>query len=83
MASTPASQPPGGNVERAPRQPHRRTMLSTAMMAVGMLCLGFAAVPLYRMPCQATGLNGTTQRASGGVQELPYGHKISAASTRM
>ncbi|MGC6547635.1 cytochrome c oxidase assembly protein, partial [Escherichia coli] len=24
--------------------------------------LGFAAVPLYRMFCEATGLNGTTQR---------------------
>lgn len=78
MASTPASQPPGGNASNAPlASRNRRTMLSMAMMAVGMLCLGFAAVPLYRMFCQATGLNGTTQRASGaGVQELA-GHKIS------
>jgi hypothetical protein len=27
-----------------------------------MTGLGFASVPLYRMFCQATGLNGTTQR---------------------
>ncbi|MET0238431.1 MAG: cytochrome c oxidase assembly protein [Sphingobium sp.] len=40
----------------------------TALMAVGialsMLILGFASVPLYRMFCQATGFGGTTQRAS-------------------
>jgi cytochrome c oxidase assembly protein subunit 11 len=29
-----------------------------------MLGLGYAAVPLYRIFCQATGFNGTTQRAT-------------------
>lgn len=33
-------------------------------MAAGMLGLGFASVPLYRMFCQVTGFNGTTQRVS-------------------
>lgn len=41
--------------------------LRTALLAVlGICCmtgLGFASVPLYRMFCQVTGLNGTTQRA--------------------
>ncbi|HVR91367.1 MAG TPA: cytochrome c oxidase assembly protein [Novosphingobium sp.] len=32
--------------------------------ALAMLGMGYAAVPLYRMFCQATGLGGTTQRAS-------------------
>ena len=32
--------------------------------ALAMLGLGFAAVPLYRMFCQATGFGGTTQRAT-------------------
>lgn len=32
--------------------------------ALAMLGMGFAAVPLYRMFCQVTGLGGTTQRAS-------------------
>jgi cytochrome c oxidase assembly protein subunit 11 len=39
--------------------------------------LGFAAVPLYRMFCEATGLNGTTQRglrAPGAV-----GQKVTVA----
>lgn len=41
--------------------------LRTAMFAaLGVCCmtgLGYASVPLYRLFCQATGLNGTTQRA--------------------
>lgn len=40
----------------------------TAMLAVagvvGMTGLGFASVPLYRVFCQVTGLNGTTQVAA-------------------
>ncbi|MFA5988868.1 MAG: cytochrome c oxidase assembly protein [Sphingomonas sp.] len=40
--------------------------LPTAILAgIGVCCmtgLGFAAVPLYRIFCEATGLNGTTQR---------------------
>jgi len=40
--------------------------LRTAMLAglgvCGMTGLGWASVPLYRVFCQATGLNGTTQR---------------------
>jgi cytochrome c oxidase assembly protein subunit 11 len=31
-------------------------------VAVAMLGLGFASVPLYRIFCQVTGYNGTTQR---------------------
>ena len=45
-------------------QRNLRTGLVAFAVALGMLGLGFAAVPLYRLFCQATGLNGTTQRAS-------------------
>ena len=42
--------------------------LRTAMLAVLGICfmsgLGWASIPLYRMFCQATGLNGTTQRGT-------------------
>jgi cytochrome c oxidase assembly protein subunit 11 len=37
-------------------------------VAVAMLGLAYAAVPLYRLFCQATGFNGTTQRAETAPQ---------------
>lgn len=42
----------------------RRTATIAAMVALFMLGLGFASVPLYRMFCEATGWGGTTQRAT-------------------
>ena len=45
----------------------RRTAISAAMLVVGMVCLGYAAVPLYRMFCAVTGFAGTTQRADAGA----------------
>lgn len=39
-----------------------RTALLAAVGVCSMSGLGFASVPLYRMFCEATGLNGTTQR---------------------
>ncbi|BCA59675.1 cytochrome c oxidase assembly protein [Sphingomonas sp. HMP6] len=42
--------------------------LRTALFAVIGICfmtgVGWASIPLYRMFCQATGLNGTTQRGT-------------------
>ena len=45
--------------------PVLRTALFAGAIAVGMTGLGFASPPLYRMFCEATGFDGTTQRASG------------------
>ena len=42
-----------------------RTALLAAIMVMSMGGLAYASVPLYRMFCQATGFNGTTQRAEG------------------
>ena len=42
-----------------------RTALLAAIMTVSMGGLAYASVPLYRIFCQATGLNGTTQGAEG------------------
>jgi cytochrome c oxidase assembly protein subunit 11 len=39
-----------------------RTAMLAAIGVCGMTGLGYASVPLYRLFCQATGLNGTTQR---------------------
>ena len=40
-----------------------RTALFLVLLVFGMTGLAFASVPLYRLFCQVTGLNGTTQRA--------------------
>jgi cytochrome c oxidase assembly protein subunit 11 len=40
-----------------------RTALIMAVICAAMLGLAFAAVPLYRIFCEATGFNGTTGRA--------------------
>jgi cytochrome c oxidase assembly protein subunit 11 len=41
----------------------RRTGLLMLLVVAGMVGLGFASVPLYRMFCQATGWNGTVREA--------------------
>ncbi|GAO39961.1 cytochrome c oxidase assembly protein CtaG [Sphingomonas changbaiensis NBRC 104936] len=43
---------------------NRRAAAIAGLIALGTLGLGFASVPLYRVFCQATGLNGTTSRVS-------------------
>ncbi len=43
---------------------NRKVGLIAAGVALAMLGLGWASVPLYRLFCQVTGLNGTTQRVS-------------------
>ena len=44
----------------------QRTTRTALLAVVGICCmtgLGFASVPLYRMFCEATGLDGTTNRS--------------------
>lgn len=43
-----------------------RIGLYAALLALAMLGMGYAAVPLYEMFCQVTGFGGTTQRATEG-----------------
>jgi cytochrome c oxidase assembly protein subunit 11 len=50
-------------VSGAIAQRNGRTALIMAAIVAGMLGLAFASVPLYRIFCEATGLNGTTSRA--------------------
>jgi cytochrome c oxidase assembly protein subunit 11 len=53
--------------------PSRRRNGATALLLVsvvgGMAGLSFTSVPLYRLFCQATGLGGTTQRATAAPIE--------------
>ncbi len=44
--------------------PKLRTASAAAAVVLAMTGLGFASAPLYRMFCEATGLNGTTQRGT-------------------
>ena len=41
-----------------------RTALLAGLLALAMVGLGFASVPLYRLFCQVTGFGGTTMRVS-------------------
>ena len=50
-----------GTLERG----KRRTAISMVMLVTGMVCLGYASVPLYRLFCQVTGFGGTTQVSAG------------------
>lgn len=45
----------------------RRTGLMAALLAVAMISLAYASVPLYRLFCQATGFGGTTGRAEAAA----------------
>lgn len=46
------------------QQKNRKTMAVLAGLALGMVALSFAAVPLYRIFCQVTGFGGTVQQAN-------------------
>lgn len=43
---------------------NRRSAAYAGVLALLMVALGFAAVPLYRLFCQVTGFAGTTMRAT-------------------
>jgi cytochrome c oxidase assembly protein subunit 11 len=49
---------------RAQNPNNLRTAIMAASIAIGMVALGFAAVPLYKIFCQVTGFGGTTMRVS-------------------
>ncbi|GAA4766827.1 cytochrome c oxidase assembly protein [Stakelama sediminis] len=56
---------------------NQRTAGLFAGIAVAMLALAFASVPLYRAFCQVTGLNGTVQR--GADAPGATGQKVAVA----
>lgn len=66
MAATPSSAigTAGHPGEAAMAARHRRVGLVCASVAVGMVGAAYAAVPLYRLFCQATGFGGTTMVAA-------------------
>jgi cytochrome c oxidase assembly protein subunit 11 len=46
------------------RPSNLKTGLMAASIAIGMVGMGFAAVPIYRIFCQVTGFGGTTMRVN-------------------
>ena len=52
-------------------KPHNRVVLGALLgVAAGMIGLSYAAVPLYRVFCQATGFGGTTQRSARAADHM-------------
>ena len=46
---------------------NRTLALNMAAIALGMLMLAYASVPLYRLFCEATGFGGTTRRVEANT----------------
>ncbi|OAO02123.1 cytochrome c oxidase assembly protein [Sphingomonadales bacterium EhC05] len=46
---------------------NRRSAMMAALMGLGMLGMGYAAVPLYEIFCRVTGYGGTTQRTDAAT----------------
>ena len=55
---------------------NQRIAFMAGLLAVGMVGVGYAAVPLYQLFCQVTGFGGTTQRADGAIVPAPVVGKI-------
>ncbi len=60
---------------------HVRTALIAGAVAVGMVGLAYASVPLYRIFCQVTGFGGTTQKSDGASLATPDQMKALAGRT--
>lgn len=57
-------------------QKNSRVAIVLAFVAVGMVGMSYAAVPLYRIFCQVTGYGGTTQTAELDQQEVILDRQI-------
>lgn len=58
------------------RSANRFVALAAACIAIAMVGMAYAAVPLYRLFCQVTGFGGTTQRALA-PSSAPLAQRIS------
>ena len=53
-----------------PRRSNSRMAAGLGLLAVGMVGLSFASVPLYDLFCRVTGFGGTTQVATGASERV-------------
>ncbi len=66
------------SVDAGLAQSNRRLGMVVALMAVAMMGVAYAAVPLYRLFCQVTGFGGTT----GVAAAAPGADRLSAVAGR-
>ena len=50
---------------------NKRLLAVVAVVAVSMVGLAYASVPLYKLFCQVTGFGGTTQIATQAPEQTP------------
>jgi cytochrome c oxidase assembly protein subunit 11 len=55
---------------RKPQPKNHSVAFGALLLAVGMLCLTFASVPLYSLFCRATGYGGTTQVGTAAPRKI-------------
>jgi cytochrome c oxidase assembly protein subunit 11 len=72
MSQTSSPERPGTRFREGRNASGSNRIVAAALVAfvVFMIGLSFAAVPLYRMFCAATGFAGTPQRAQSGSEKL-------------
>ncbi len=61
--TVPMTAPHSEKPARKPANANIRVAAMLGLLTLGMIGLSFAAVPLYRIFCQATGYDGTPRRA--------------------
>lgn len=49
---------------------NRKLALSLLMVGIGMVCMAYGFVPLYRIFCQVTGIGGVTQKAEAAPEQV-------------
>ena len=59
------------NATRISSNANKRTVLYMTTIAVGVAGLSYAAVPLYRLYCQASGYGGTVSKLESGKKMNP------------
>jgi cytochrome c oxidase assembly protein subunit 11 len=80
MADLALGQAAGNLGTRDLAQKNRKLGLIAAGVAAAMLGLGYAAVPLYKLFCEVTGFQGTTQRATEAEADTAAAQAASAGA---
>ncbi len=66
-------------MRETPHKANRQLAISLVAIALGMLMLAYASVPLYRLFCQVTGFGGTTRRAETNFSSGVSSHTMTVS----